>query len=48
MHVTETDLEGVDWTYLAQERGQWRALVNTTKNHRKRRNTLTSLEDINF
>jgi hypothetical protein len=28
MGLEETGWEGVDWTHLAQDRGQWRALVN--------------------
>jgi len=29
MDVGETGCEGVDWIHLAQDRDQWRALVNT-------------------
>jgi hypothetical protein len=30
----EIEFEGVDWIYLAQDRVQWRALVNTRMNLR--------------
>jgi hypothetical protein len=30
----ETGLEDVDYIHLAQNREQWRALVNTVMNHR--------------
>jgi hypothetical protein len=30
----EIGLEGVDWIRLAQDRGRWRALVNTVMNLR--------------
>jgi hypothetical protein len=38
MDNTETDLRetgcgGMDWTDLAEDREQWRALVNTVINH---------------
>lgn len=46
MHVKETDLEGVDWIYLAQDRGRWRALIDTTRNHKKKSGT--GLTAINF
>jgi hypothetical protein len=26
--------EGVDWVHVAKDRDQWRAVVNTVKNHR--------------
>jgi hypothetical protein len=29
MDLREIGWEGVDWMHLAQDRGQWRALVNT-------------------
>jgi hypothetical protein len=29
MDLRETGREGVDWMHLAQDRDQWRALVNT-------------------
>jgi hypothetical protein len=29
MDLTKIEWEGVDWIHLAQDRGQWRALVNT-------------------
>jgi len=29
MNLRETGWEGVDWIYLGQDRGHWRALVNT-------------------
>jgi hypothetical protein len=32
MDLTEECLEGVDWIHLAQDRGWWRALVNTVIN----------------
>jgi hypothetical protein len=32
MELRERGWEGVDWTHLAQERDQWRALVNTVMN----------------
>jgi len=30
MNLKEAGWEGVDWMNLAQDRDQWRALVNTT------------------
>jgi hypothetical protein len=29
MDLTEIDWDGMEWIYLAQDRDQWRALVNT-------------------
>jgi hypothetical protein len=34
MHLGERGRDGVDWTHLAQERDQWRTLVNTVMNLR--------------
>jgi len=34
MDLRETGWEDVDWMYLAQDRGQWVALVNTVMNIR--------------
>jgi hypothetical protein len=34
MNLRETGWGGVDWTDLAQDRDQWRALVNTVINLR--------------
>jgi hypothetical protein len=34
MDVREIGWDGVDWIELAQDRDQWRALVNTVMNHR--------------
>jgi hypothetical protein len=34
MGLTEIVWEGVCWIYLAQNRGQWRDLVNTVRNPR--------------
>jgi hypothetical protein len=31
INLREIGWEGVDWIYLAQNRDQWRALVNTVK-----------------
>jgi hypothetical protein len=45
MDLRETGWEGVDWMGLAQDREQWRDLVNTVMNLRvplKARNFLTS------
>jgi hypothetical protein len=28
----ETGWDGIDWIYLAEDRDQWRALVNTVTN----------------
>jgi hypothetical protein len=32
--LRETGWDGVDWVYLAQDRAQWRALVDTVMNLR--------------
>jgi hypothetical protein len=32
MDVGETGWDGMGWTYIAQVRDQWRALVNTVMN----------------
>jgi len=32
MDLTETGWEGLDWNQLAQDRDQWRALVNRVMN----------------
>jgi hypothetical protein len=32
MDLREIDWDSMDWTYLAQDRDQWRALVNTVMN----------------
>jgi hypothetical protein len=32
--LREISWGGMDWTYLAQDRDQWRALVNTVMNLR--------------
>jgi hypothetical protein len=32
MDLDEIGCEGVDWIYLAQDRDQWRAVVNTIVN----------------
>jgi hypothetical protein len=34
MDLREIGWDGVDWIYLAQDRDQWRALVNTVTNLR--------------
>jgi hypothetical protein len=34
VNLSETGLEGVDWTHVAQCRDRWRALVNTVMNRR--------------
>jgi hypothetical protein len=34
MHLREIEWDGVDWIYMAQDRDQWRALVNTVLNLR--------------
>jgi hypothetical protein len=45
MYLKEIGWEGVDWMHLAQDRDQWRAVVNTVMNfgfHKRRWNFLTS------
>jgi hypothetical protein len=34
MDLMEVGREGVDWMYLAQDRDQWRAVLNTVMNFR--------------
>jgi hypothetical protein len=34
MDLREVEWEGIDWIDLAQDRGRWRALVNTVMNLR--------------
>jgi hypothetical protein len=34
MDLREIGMDGVDWIELAQDRAQWRALVNTVMNLR--------------
>jgi hypothetical protein len=34
MDLREIGWDGVDWIYLAQDRDQWRALVNTVMKFR--------------
>jgi hypothetical protein len=34
MDLREIGWDGMDWIYLAQDRNQWRALVNTVMNLR--------------
>jgi hypothetical protein len=34
MDLREIGWEGVDWMHMAQDRGQWQALVNTVTNLR--------------
>jgi hypothetical protein len=34
MYFREIELDGVDWIDMAQDRDQWRALVNTVLNRR--------------
>jgi hypothetical protein len=34
IYLTEIGWGGMDWIDLAQDRDQWRALVNTVMNHR--------------
>jgi hypothetical protein len=33
MDLREIEWDGVDWIYMAQNRDQWRAVVNTVLNH---------------
>jgi hypothetical protein len=45
MDITDIDSEGVAWIHVAQDRIQWRALVNTAMNiwvSQKADNLLTS------
>jgi hypothetical protein len=35
MYLRETEWDGMDWIDLAQDRDQWRALVNTVMNLRE-------------
>jgi hypothetical protein len=37
MDLGEIGLEGVDWIYVAWDRGQCQALVNTVMNHKRRK-----------
>jgi hypothetical protein len=32
MDLREIGWDGMEWIYLAQDRGEWRALVNTVMN----------------
>jgi hypothetical protein len=32
MDLREIGLDGVDWIYLAEDKGRWQALVNTVMN----------------
>jgi hypothetical protein len=34
LHLTEIEWDGMDWIDLAQDKDQWRALVNTAMNLR--------------
>jgi hypothetical protein len=34
MDLSEIEWDGMDWIDLAQDRNQWRALVNMVMNHR--------------
>jgi hypothetical protein len=34
MDLRELEWDGMDWIYLAEDRDQWRALVNTVMNLR--------------
>jgi hypothetical protein len=45
MDVKELGYEGVDWTYVAQDRVQWQVILNTAMNLRvplREGNSLTS------
>jgi hypothetical protein len=33
INLREIELDGMEWMDLAQDRDQWRALVNTVMNH---------------
>jgi hypothetical protein len=44
MDLTETGWSGMDWIDLAQDRSQWRALVNTVMNLRVPHNVGKILE----
>jgi hypothetical protein len=51
MNLKKIFWEDVDWKHVAQERDQWRGLVNTLMNFRvtlKAGNFLTSLATISF
>jgi hypothetical protein len=39
INLKETGWEGMDWVHLAQDRDQWRALVNTAMKHRVPQNS---------
>jgi hypothetical protein len=43
MDLREIGWDGVDWIELAQDRDQWRALVNTAMNFRVAKNSGKSL-----
>jgi hypothetical protein len=34
MEIRETGWKGMNWTHVAQDRGQWQVLVNTIMNLR--------------
>jgi hypothetical protein len=34
MDLRKMEWEGMDWMHLAQDRGQWKAVVNTVTNFR--------------
>jgi hypothetical protein len=38
MDLRETGWSGMDWIHMAQDRGQWQALVNTVMNLRVPKN----------
>jgi phenylalanine-4-hydroxylase len=51
MYVRETGCEDVDWIHLAQDRRQWRTLVNRATNILvllKTRNFFTGLATVSF